>query len=156
MIEKAKVKDVEAIVNLVNSFAAKGIMLGISKSYTYEHIREYIVVKHNNEVIGCGALKVHWEDIAEIRSLAVDSRHHGNGVGAKIVRYLLREAKELGIKKVFALTMQPNFFKKLGFKEISKDDLPYKIWKDCVNCPKFPGYCDEEAVIIELSNVKEE
>lgn len=156
MIEKAKVKDVESIVNLVNSFAAKGIMLGISKSYAYEHVREYIVVKHNDRVIGCGALKIHWEDIAEIRSLAVDSKHQGNGMGAKIVTYLLKEAKELGVKKVFALTMQTNFFKKLGFEEISKDDLPYKIWKDCVNCPKFPGHCDEDAVIIDLANVKEE
>jgi len=156
MIREAKVKDVDAIVNLINIFAQKGIMLGVSKAYVYEHIRNYIVVEADGKIVGCGALRVHWADMAEVRSLAVDPAYHKNGRGARIVTHLLQMAEEIGVEKVFALTMQVGFFKKLGFKEIKKEELPYKIWKDCINCPKYPNFCDEEAVIINLKDFKKE
>jgi amino-acid N-acetyltransferase len=94
-----------------------------------------------------------WEDLAEIRSLAVDGGYQKMGIGRNLVRQCLREAKLLGLQKVFALTYHPEFFKKLGFVDIDKSSLPQKIWGDCIRCPRFPG-CDEYAVIIEMETKK--
>jgi amino-acid N-acetyltransferase len=90
-----------------------------------------------------------WEDLAEIRSLAVDKNYQDRGIGKNLVKQCLKEAKALGLKRVFALTYHPEFFKKLGFKDTDKASLPQKIWGDCLRCPKFPE-CDENAVIINL------
>ncbi len=152
MIRKAKVKDVPEIYRLVNEQATKGLLLPRSLPSIYEHIRDFWVFEDSGEVVGCVALQVFWEDLAEIRSLAVKEDRRGEGVGRSLVLACLREARDLGISRVFSLTYAKDFFLKLGFKEIEKTELPQKIWTDCVSCPKFPS-CDEVAVIIELDHV---
>ena len=149
ILRKAKISDVETIHGLVNHFAGKRLMLGRSRAMLYENLREFTVAENNGEIIGVGALHIIWEDLAEIRALAVSDQHFKQGIGRELVKVLLDEASELGLPKVFALTYQPGFFNKCGFEEISKDLLPQKVWKECVNCPLFPN-CDEQAVIIEL------
>ena len=124
-------------------------MLPRSLSELYESMRDFIVCEDNGKILGACALHIIWEDLAEVRSLAVDTGHQKMGIGKALVRRCLKEAKELGLKRVFALTYNPEFFKKLGFVDIDKSSLPQKIWGDCLRCHKFPE-CDENAVIKHL------
>jgi amino-acid N-acetyltransferase len=124
-------------------------MLPRSLHEIYEHIRDYFVCQAEGRIIGVCALHPVWEDIAEIRSIAVAKKHQGQGIGKRLVRKSLREAASLGMKKVFALTYKPGYFKRLGFEEIDKNELPHKIWVDCLKCSKFPD-CPEVAVIYYL------
>ncbi len=153
VIRKAKLSDSEAIHKLVNYYAKRGLMLARSRSSIYENIRNYSVMDTDGEVIGIGALSILWSDLAEVRTLAVKESFSGQGVGRDLVEHFLEEAKELGIKKVFTLTYQTGFFEKCGFKVISKDQMPHKIWKDCLNCPKFPN-CDEVLMVKDLGHKK--
>lgn len=114
-----------------------------------ENIRDFIVSEDNGKVHGLCALHVLWEDLAEIRSLAVKKEYQWKGIGRKLVKRCLIEAKALGIQRIFVLTYHPDFFKKLDFVDIYKSSLPQKIWGDCVRCPKFPE-CDEHALILNL------
>jgi amino-acid N-acetyltransferase len=91
-----------------------------------------------------------WENLAEIRSIAVLGDYQHRGIGKKLIGECLNEAKELCVNKVFVLTYQPDFFKKMGFRLIDKNTLPHKIWGDCLKCPKFPQ-CEEVAVIKSLN-----
>ncbi|MCX8070116.1 MAG: N-acetyltransferase [Thermodesulfovibrionales bacterium] len=148
-IRKAKISDVKAIQELININAKKEQMLPRALNDIYENLRDFYVCEEKGKVVGVCALRILWEDLAEIRSLAVVEEWKKRGIGKKLVSLCLNEAKELGIKKVFALTYQTEFFKKLNFKEIHKKKLPQKIWGDCLRCPKFPD-CDEHAVIIKV------
>ena len=148
-IRKATITDVKQIHKFVNEFAKKEEMLPRALNDLYEGIRDFIVYEDNSIITGVCALRILWEDLAEIRSLAVNESFQRHGIGKSLVRKCLKEARDLGIKKVFALTYQPEFFKKMGFKDIDKAKLPQKIWGDCLKCHKFPE-CDEHAVIIEL------
>ncbi|HML37706.1 MAG TPA: N-acetyltransferase [Bacillota bacterium] len=148
VIRKAKLSDTEAIHKLVNFYAKRGLMLARSRSSLYENIRNYSVMVSDGEVVGVGALSILWADLAEVRTLAVKESYGRQGIGKKLVAHFLAEAKELGIKKVFTLTYQEEFFEKCGFKAISKEHMPHKIWKDCLNCPKFPN-CDEILMVTE-------
>lgn len=149
IIRKAKISDIETIFELVNDFAKQGLMLPKSQIDLYESIRDFFVVEIDNKVVACGALKVFLDDLAEIRSLATNKDFQKMGLGKMITQKLLDDAKELGIKKVFTLSYQVDFFKKQGFTLIKKEELPQKIWRDCYKCPKFPN-CDENALIIEI------
>ncbi len=149
IIRKAKIVDVKQIHRLVNEFAKKEEMLPRSLNDLYEGIRDFIVYEIDGKIQGVCALKILWEDLAEIRSLAVSEGLQRQGIGTKLVKRCLKEAKQLGIKRVFALTYNPDFFKKLGFQYIDKSKLPQKIWGDCIKCTKFPE-CDEIATIIYL------
>lgn len=148
-IRKAKVGDAAAVQKIVNRFADRGEMLHRSLSELYENIRDYFVADKDGEVIGCCALHVSWEDLAEVKSLAVSEDYQGAGLGGRLVKRCLDEAREIGVRKVFALTYKPKFFEKLGFRLIDKDDLPRKIWTECINCPKYPD-CGEEALLIDI------
>lgn len=151
MIRKAKVKDAKAIYELLEVYAKKGILLPRSLSSIYENIRDFWVYEENDKVVGCCALHVVWEDLAELRSLAVSPERQGEGIGYELVRSCILEAWELGVKRVFSLTYVKDFFiKNFGFREINKSLLPHKVWGECINCVKFPN-CDEEAVLVELS-----
>ena len=145
-LRKATLQDVRQIHGLVNKFAKKDDMLPRSLNEIYENIRDYSVCTDNDEIIAAAALHVLWEDLAEVRSIAVSSNYQRMGAGRKLLRQCLKEAKQLGVRKVFALTYQPDYFKKFGFEDIDKNDLPHKIWGDCLKCPKFPD-CSEVAVI---------
>jgi amino-acid N-acetyltransferase len=149
IIRKAKMSDVEDIHKLITYYADKGQMLPRARSTLYEGIREFSVIEKENMLIAAGSLHILWEDLAEIRALAVAPDHLKQGLGRSLVDTFLAEAKELGLPRVFALTYSPGFFKKCGFRLVNKEDLPQKVWKECVNCPQFPN-CGESALIIDL------
>lgn len=148
-VRKALVSDIKSIHRLINEFAKKGEMLPRSLNELYENIRDFFIAEENNEIKGVCALHILWEDLAEIRSLAVKKDSQKKGIGSLLVKKCLNEAKKLEVKKVFVLTYIPEFFKKIGFKELDKSKLPQKIWSDCIRCPKFPE-CDEVALIYEF------
>lgn len=148
MIRYPKISEAKVIQSLVNAYAKKGEMLSLSLNDIYEKIFEFMLFEENGEVLGCCAIHPSWEDLAEIRSLAVREDAFGRGVGKILVESAVNRAREFGIKNVFALTYKVDFFKKLGFREIKKESLPKKIWSDCLKCPMFPD-CDEIAVIKE-------
>jgi amino-acid N-acetyltransferase len=148
-IRKARISDLTQVHKLINDFARHEEMIPRSLNELYETVRDFIVCEVDGNVCGVCALHIMWEDLAEIRSLAVDKNFQKKGIGKNLVKQCLKEAKALGIKKIFALTYHPEFFKKLGFKDIDKASLPQKIWGDCLRCHKFPE-CDEHAVIIHL------
>jgi amino-acid N-acetyltransferase len=150
-IRKAKIADLRRVHKLINDYAKKEEMIPRSLSELYEDVRDFVVCEYDGNICGVCALHIMWEDLAEIRSLAVDRDYQKLGVGKKLVKECLKDAKALGLKKVFALTYHPQFFKKMGFADINKSSLPQKIWGDCLRCHKFPE-CDENAVIINLSN----
>ncbi|MBF0519036.1 MAG: N-acetyltransferase [Nitrospirae bacterium] len=152
-IRNALVCDVKSAQRLVNEFASRGVMLSRSLNEFYEHIRDYFVCEDSNgDIVGVCALHVLWEDLAEIKSLAVKQSAQKKSVGAELLKRCIKDAGALGINRVFALTYVPGFFIKHGFTETDKSGLPQKIWGDCLKCPKFPD-CDEQAVIL---NIKEE
>lgn len=157
MIRNATMGDIKEIYSLLSHFAAQGLLLGRSLSSLYDQLRDFKVYVVQDQsvpgvssdiVVGSASLHVSWENLAEIRSLAVLERFHGQDIGTSLVRACLEEADLLGITRVFTLTYQPGFFKKLGFHEIDKNELPHKVWSDCINCPKFPD-CNETALIWE-------
>ena len=148
-VERAAVTDVRAIHELVNGFARTGEMLPRTLAEIYESLRDFSVIRDGGELLACGALHVMWEDLAEIRSLAVRSERQGEGLGAQLVRAHLREARDLGLATAFALTYRPAFFERLGFAQADVMTLPRKVWNECYRCPKFPT-CNEIAVVIDL------
>lgn len=148
-LRKARIGDVTQIQSLVNSFASKGEMLGRSLSELYEGLRDFFVIEQAGEILGCSALHINWEDLAEVRSLAVSPRLQGKGMGKTLVNACIEEARSLGIARIYALTYRPEFFEGVGFSKVPKETLPHKVWGDCLKCPQFPN-CDEDAVIMEL------
>ena len=146
IFRKATFKDVEAIQQVINEYADKGLMLARSRNMLYETLRDFIIAEENGKIMGVGALHLVWDELAEIRALAVSQEAAGKGVGRRIVETLSEEAVHLGVKTLFALTYQQGFFEKLGFHEVPKEKLSHKVWKECINCPKFPN-CDEVAVV---------
>jgi len=149
MIRKAKIKDIKEIQKLINFFAAKNIMLPRSLNELYENIRDFWVVEEKNKIIGCCALHISWNDLAEIKCLAVAKNRQGKGVGKELVTVCLDEAGSFGAKKIFVLTYRQEYFRKFGFKKIKHTELPHKIWAECINCCKFPD-CREVALLKEL------
>ena len=149
MVRKAKLSDVKNIYKIIEAFANKGEMLHRPLTDIYDNLRDFYVYDEKGIVVGACALHISWEDMGEIRSLAVSEVAGGKGVGSLLVNSCLDEARALGIPKIFALTYKPGFFEKLGFKPIGKEVLPHKVWGECVRCFKFPN-CDEMAVMIEL------
>ena len=145
-VERARVSDANSMHRMISYFAGKGEMLPRALSDIYEGIREYFVVKEGDQVVACVALHVTWVDLAEIRSLAVAEQEQNQRIGSLLIQACLKEAKELGIPKVFCLVRKPAFFEKHGFQLIDKAELPQKVWAECYRCPKFPN-CDEVALI---------
>jgi len=154
IVRQATLADVERMHALINQFADQGLMLPKSRNKLYQNVRDFWVAEKvdlatgERVFAGCGALHVLWEDLGEIRSLAVSEGFQGNGVGREIVRVLLQDAARLRLPRVFALTYQVAFFERLGFVEVDKDTLPRKVWGECLDCPKFPN-CDERAVVLD-------
>lgn len=148
-IRPAEVGDVPRIKELIDPNVLKGVMLPKTLSELYESVRDFQVGVEGDRVIAVGALHVLWEDLAEIRSLAVDVECQGRGVGKAVTRALLEEAERLRVGRVFALTYATRFFTSLGFRLLDKNLLPRKVWSDCIHCHKFP-ICDEVAVIYDF------
>ena len=148
-LRKAKISDVQDIVQLVKIYADRGEMLARAQSSVFSNLRSFMVVEHNEKIVGVGSLSIIWGDLAEVRTLAIHPDFIGQGLGRDIVNHLLNEARELEIPRVFTLTYKPEFFKKFGFRIVDKKELPHKVWTDCINCPKFPD-CDEIALLTEV------
>ncbi len=148
LFRKAKITDVEAIHALITHYADEGLMLARSRAKLYESIREFSVTVDNYRIVGVGSLHIIWEDLAEIRALAVAPEFKGRDIGRTLVQMFLQEAKDLGIPQVFTLTYQPGFFEKCGFGIVTKDKLPHKVWRECIDCPKFPN-CEESALMAD-------
>ena len=149
MLRKAQIKDVKEIQKLLTHFASKGDMLSRSLSELYEALRDFYVYEADGRIIGASALHIVWEDLAEIRSVAVAEDAGRKGVGSQVVQACIDEARVLGLKRLFCLTYKPNFFGKFGFQIVDKSQLPHKVWGDCIKCPKFPD-CDEIAMAMDL------
>lgn len=148
-VQRATVHDGAGIHELVNYWAAQGQMLPRTLGETYEHLRDFFVVRAGDRVVGCAALHITWADLAELKSLAVAEDQHSRGVGAALVQACVDEGRALGLTRLFALTYRPGFFERLGWEQADVMNLPRKVWNECYRCPKFPG-CDEIAMVIEL------
>lgn len=153
MHRKARVDDIRLIHREINLLAADGKVLPRSLNDLYTHVRDLHVWIDDRiaTIVGWSALHVMWEDLAEIRSLVVVESHRRRGIGRGLVEACFAEARELGLSRVFALTYETEFFRRVGFKTVDKQILPQKIWSDCLNCTKFPD-CDETAMLIELDS----
>ena len=145
MIRDTTIKDVRQIHELINGYAEVERMLFASMTSIYENLQIFKVAELDGEVVGCCALKVLWKDLAEIKSLAVEEPQFGKGIGRALVTGCMEKAKKLGLKKVFTLTLEPDFFAKIGFVNVQKESLPMKVWSDCAECPK-QDHCDEIAL----------
>ncbi len=148
---KARIADVPAMQRMINDHAESGKMLPRPLSELYENLRDFWVLEEGGAVAGCCSLHINWDDLAEIRSLAVGREHQGKGAGRALVLACLSEAREMGLNRVFALTREPDFFQHLGFRIIGVSDLPRKVWGECIRCPKFPE-CDEVAVVLDIES----
>ena len=162
VLRKALMCDVKSLYNLFSEYSKAGEMLPRSMSDIYEHLRDFYIAEIENEdeesadapghtpdVIGACALTIVWENLAEIRSLAVKRPYTRKLIGSELIKKCIEEAKFFKITNLFALTYKPQFFQKSGFKIIDKSELPHKIWSDCINFVKFPD-CDETAVMLKL------
>jgi amino-acid N-acetyltransferase len=149
-VRGAKITDAKAIHSLINSYAEQDKMLFRSLTDIYENLQTFIVAESDGDIVGCCGLQIIWSDLAEIRSLAVKESNSGKGAGKMLVAEAVKKVKRLGIKRIFALTFEPEFFEKLGFERIEKDSLPMKVWRDCARCSKQEK-CDEVAVIKVVS-----
>lgn len=147
---RASIADASAIHDLVNGYARKGEMLPRTMSEVYQNLRDFYVVRDGDSAtVGCGALHILWDDLAEIKSLAVREDLQGQRIGARIVEACVDDARQLGLTTVFALTYRPGFFERLGFAQADVMTLPRKVWGECYRCPKFPG-CNEIAMVRPL------
>lgn len=149
-VRKAHVGDAPAIHRLVNHYAREEVMLPLSLGDVYDRLRDFCVYEENGDLLACGALHVVWEDLAEVRSLAVREDARGRGIGRELFDALVHEAPALGVSRVFVLTFVPDFFARLGMAHADKESLPHKVWADCVRCPRFPN-CDEVALMAEVT-----
>ncbi len=149
MIRKAQIADVRDIQKLLMTFASRGDMLSRSLSELYESLRDFYVVEEDGVLLGAAALHIVWDDLAEVRSVAVIEDAGRKGIGSRLVQACIAEAREIGLKRIFCLTYKPDFFGKHGFRLVDKAELPHKVWGDCIKCPKFPD-CDENAMILDL------
>jgi amino-acid N-acetyltransferase len=145
-VRKAGMQDIPALLELINGYAAKGIMLARTEFELSENMRDFMVAYGGSQLVGCGALHFYSPTMGEIRSLAVAESHKTHGIGRMLVDSLVYEAKLYGLDAVFAFTYVPGFFGRVGFHEVERGELPLKAWKDCLRCPKFEC-CDEIAVL---------
>jgi amino-acid N-acetyltransferase len=146
MIRKAAIGDIKAIHKILQAYGEQGELLPRPFSVLYDHLRDFMVYTTDERVVGCCALQFCWEDLAEIRSLAVLPDVVGRGIGSLLTEAVLNEARAYNVSRVFTLTYRPGFFERFGFRRIDRSELPIKIWADCILCIKFPD-CDEIAMM---------
>jgi amino-acid N-acetyltransferase len=151
-VQKARLSDVSEMFRLVNYYAERQRMLPKTQLQLYENLRDYSIavgMSASNPVLGCGALHIYWENLAEIRALAVAPEMTHRGVGTVLVERLLDEARELEIEQVFLFTYEPRFFAHFGFIQVEHRTMPLKVYNECFHCPKF-NKCDELAMVLHL------
>jgi amino-acid N-acetyltransferase len=150
-IRAARLTDIPALLELINNYAANGIMLPRTEFEMAENIRDFQVAWEDGRLAGCGALHFYTPYSGEVRSLAVDPNLKTRGLGRMLVESLESEARANDLHSLFAFTYVDGFFRKLGFEEIDRGELPLKAWKDCLRCPKFQA-CDEIAMLKRLKD----
>lgn len=150
-IRKAGMRDIPNLLSIINSYAANGIMLPRTEFEMSENIRDFSVAYREGKLLGCGALHFYTPSAAEVRSLAVPPEAKRLGIGRAVVEALEAEARQNDLDAIFAFTYVPEFFTKLGFSPVERGELPLKVWKDCLRCPKF-NHCDEIAVLKQLNS----
>lgn len=157
-IRKARVGDVQDILSLINDFAAMNLMLPRGPQYLFENIRDFVVVLGKTQkdapanaepIVACGSLHVLWEDIGEIRGLAIHKEFQNCGIGRQMIEHMKADAVKLGLKELFTFTLAEDFFGKLGFARRSRSELPPKVWGECSRCPKY-FQCDEIGMFLDL------
>lgn len=146
---RASQQDVDTLYEIIQGYAEKGIMLPRTRETLLAQIDTFVVAVIENELVGCGALTRLGQDLVEIRSLGVTDGHKGQGIGKKIVNFLVEEARVQQIPKVMALTYEVAFFERNGFTVVPKEIFPEKVWRDCIHCKK-QHCCDEIAVLKRL------
>lgn len=150
-VRKAAMRDIPNLLSVINSYAANGVMLPRTEFEMSENIRDFSVAYADERLVGCGALHFYTPTAAEVRSLAVLPEIKQHGIGRAVVEALEAEARENELEAIFAFTYVPEFFAKLGFSAVERGELPLKVWKDCLRCPKF-NCCDEMAVLKRLKS----
>jgi len=152
MLRKAQISDVKTIHRMINKSSDRGEILPRSLMDIYGSLRDFNIYfdESKQSIAGICAMNIIWENLAEIRSLYVVKGHRKQGIARRLVEACISEAITLGLFRIFTLTNKPRFFKRLGFKEVDRSTLSEKIWSDCFRCSKYPDYCDEVAMIIEL------
>ncbi len=150
MIRAATSDDAQAICDLVNYYAERGRMLHRSLESIYESLRDFLVCKEQERVVGCVAVSICWKDLGEVRSLAVAPDCQGKGIGRKLVEQAAEVARQIGLRRIFALTYETKFFASAGFRVVDREALPTKVWRDCIYCPRADA-CDEIAMILDLT-----
>ena len=148
-IRKAELRDVPVLFQMISHYVAQRIMLPRPLVDLYENIWEFTVAEEDGQVVGCGALKLYSAELAEVRSLCVAPGVTSRGVGRTLSQRILDEAARFGLKTVFALTLATSFFEKLGFREVPRERFPTKVWRDCLQCPRY-FQCEEKAVVLDL------
>jgi len=149
-IREAHVADVPAICELVNHYAERGLMLHRSHESVYDALREFqVAMDGEGNLVGCVAVDVFWSDLAEVKSLAVSPQIRRRGAGRRLVQAAIEDARRLGVRKLFALTYEREFFQRMGFELIDREALPEKVWRECIACPKVDA-CDETAMVLRL------
>jgi amino-acid N-acetyltransferase len=151
LIRKARMGDVKAMHQLLNRFADKRELLPRSIAEVYENLQQFHVAEHNKTIIGTCALYVTWDNLAEVKALAVEEKYQGRGIGRSLLDAAAGVARDLHIRRLFTLTIRTGFFEHFGFKHVSKDHLPHKVWTECVKCVFFPDRCVEYAMVKDLS-----
>jgi amino-acid N-acetyltransferase len=152
IIRKSAIKDVQSIHRLLHKYSHQGDLIPRPLSNLFDHVRDFWVAEDSGVVVGCGALQFCWEDLAEIRSLTVETEYRNKGVAARLIRACIQEAVDYGMSELFLLTFKPLLFQKFGFEEIERSQLPLKIWADCILCVKFPD-CEGIAMKKRLKSV---
>lgn len=149
-IGPARLADVPGMQALIKKFADRNDMLHRALSELYENLRDYQVARLGGRVVGCAAIHVVWEDLAELKGMAVDDDVQGHHIGQRLAEACLAEARAFGVRRVFTLTLRPGFFEKVGFRETPIAGLPQKVWGECYRCPKYRSHCDEIAMTLDL------
>jgi amino-acid N-acetyltransferase len=148
-IRKAELRDVPTLYQMINHYAERRVVLPRPLVELYENVWEFTVAEEDGVIVGCGALRFYSAELAELRSLCIAPGVTNRGLGRALSERVLDEAERYGLKTVFALTLAPQFFGRLGFREIPRERFPTKVWRDCLTCPKY-FQCDEKAMVLDL------
>ncbi len=151
-VRPAKVTDAAAVCELINYYAERGRMLHRSLESVYNVLRDFLVAADDDgRIVGCAAVSLVWSDLAEVKSMAVRADRQRQGIGSALLQAAIADARRLGVKRVFVLTYETEFFARGGFEVIDRNSLPEKVWSECVSCPKADA-CDETAMMLRLSD----
>ena len=152
MLRKARINDVKTIHRMINLSAAQDEMLPRSLMDIYGSLRDFFIAEDDDGggIVGICSMNIIWVNLAEIRSLFVEEVRRNLGIGRMLVEACISEAITLQLYRIFTLTYKKDFFTVMGFHEVDRSSLSEKIWSDCFRCSKYPDFCDETAMIIEL------